>query len=549
MRGVWSVIFLGLYIVACAIFYFYNQSTMSLVFCLFSIIFFALIIWFKKYKFSKLTQDLSNKLEHNFFKKNRIDLIEKPNLNSIFSRFNTILDALKTQLKDIFNEKFTNDTYIAISAAKISFDTQNTSKDVKKIFQELSIIEQGLSDSNNAVKNIAENTISIVDFMRKIDQTLEKSSQNAKSVIDTTESIDKKIKNNREHIMKLGQSSSKIGEIIDVINEIADQTSLLSLNAAIEAARAGEHGRGFAVVADEIRKLAENTLNATNEISSLIKTVQSDVETVIGANKQVGELVVKNKEIVEQSINAFLDVTNNISQANSMINNIASAVEEQSKLISDINERTQTISNHLKNASNSIEQISANTADFAKKAENGFKVLKKVNCGHYLDKVYEIALIGKEKIETVFNDAVKKGIITPSDLWDRNYVPIQNTKPQKYETRFTQFIKDYIQTIEDELLSKDPNFSTVVLVDNNGYLAAHNSKYDKPLTGNYATDLKGNRSKRLLNDPISLASASSQEPVYVQIYPRDTGEIMYRLSVPIAFENKHWGALRIGFNL
>ncbi|HHS49286.1 MAG TPA: methyl-accepting chemotaxis protein, partial [Desulfurella acetivorans] len=395
----------------------------------------------------------------------------------------------------------------------------------------------------------AENIVSIVDYMGKINQVLETSSKNAKSVIETTENISMKINSNREHIMKLNESSSKIGEIIDVINEITDQTSLLSLNAAIEAARAGEHGRGFAVVADEIRKLAENTLNATNEISNHIKTVQNDAKTVIDANTQVGELVVQNKEIVEQSISAFLDVTNHINQANNMINNIASAVEEQSKLIGDINQRMQTITDHLKNASNSVDQISANTAEFAKKAENGFKMLEKVNSGHYLDKIYEIAQIGKEKIEAVFKDAVTKGIITSSDLWDRNYIPIPNTKPQKYETRFTQFIKDYIQPIEDELLAKDPNFSTAVLVDNNGYLAAHNSKYNKPLTGDYQTDLKGNRSKRLLNDPISLASARSTQPVYVQIYPRDTGEIMYRLSVPIMFEGKHWGALRIGFNI
>jgi len=77
-----------------------------------------------------------------------------------------------------------------------------------------------------------------------------------------------------------------------------------------------------------------------------------------------------------------------------MINNIASAVEEQSKLISDINQRTQIITNHLKNASTRVDQISVNTAEFAKKAENGFKMLEKVNSGHYLDKIYEIALIG-----------------------------------------------------------------------------------------------------------------------------------------------------------
>ncbi|MGC8616578.1 MAG: methyl-accepting chemotaxis protein [Desulfurella sp.] len=545
-------IFLGLvsmYILLCAVFYYFNQNLIFLIFGLISVIFFIINGILTKYRFLKLVKSESTKLSDNFFKKERIDLITKISLNNIFSEFNTILNNIKTQFKEIFNEKFTNDTHIAISAAKISFDTQKTSNDVKTIFQELSIIETGLNDSNEAVKNIAQNTVSMVDYMGKINQVLETSSKNAKSVIETTENISAKINKNREHIIKLNESSSKISEIIDVINEIADQTSLLSLNAAIEAARAGEHGRGFAVVADEIRKLSENTLNATNEISNLIKTVQSDVETVIKANNQVGELVIQNKKVVEQSIHAFLDVTNHINQANNMINNIASAVEEQSKLINDINQRMQIITEHLKNASNSVDQISSNTANFAKKAENSFKMLQKVNSGHYLDKIYEIALIGKEKIESIFNDAVKKGIIASNDLWDRNYIPIPNTKPQKYETRFTKFIKDYIQPIEDELLAKDPNFSTVVLVDDNGYLAAHNSKYDKPLTGDYKTDLKNNRSKRLLNDPISLASAKSEESVYIQIYPRDTGEIMYRLSVPILFEGKHWGALRIGFNI
>ncbi|MGC8705853.1 MAG: methyl-accepting chemotaxis protein [Desulfurella sp.] len=540
---------ISMYILLCAVFYYFNQNSIFLIFGLISVIFFIINGILTKYRFLKLVKSESAKLSDNFFKKERIDLITKISLNNIFSEFNTILNNIKTQFKEIFNEKFTNDTHIAISAAKISFDTQKTSNDVKTIFQELSIIETGLNDSNEAVKNIAQNTVSMVDYMGKINQVLETSSKNAKSVIETTENISAKINKNREHIIKLNESSSKISEIIDVINEIADQTSLLSLNAAIEAARAGEHGRGFAVVADEIRKLSENTLNATNEISNLIKTVQSDVETVIKANKQVGELVIQNKKVVEQSIHAFLDVTNHINQANNMINNIASAVEEQSKLINDINQRMQIITEHLKNASNSVDQISSNTANFAKKAENSFKMLQKVNSGHYLDKIYEIALIGKEKIESIFNDAVKKGIIASNDLWDRNYIPIPNTKPQKYETRFTKFIKDYIQPIEDELLAKDPNFSTVVLVDDNGYLAAHNSKYDKPLTGDYKTDLKNNRSKRLLNDPISLASAKSEESVYIQIYPRDTGEIMYRLSVPILFEGKHWGALRIGFNI
>lgn len=80
-----------------------------------------------------------------------------------------------------------------------------------------------------------------------------------------------------------------------------------------------------------------------------------------------------------------------------------------------------------------------------------------------------------------------------------------NKKPQKYETRFTQFVEDYIWPIKDELVDRDPRFLTAVLVDNNRYLPTRNSKYDKPLTGKYEIGLKQNRSKRLLNDPISLA--------------------------------------------
>lgn len=161
--------------------------------------------------------------------------------------------------------------------------------------------------------------------------------------------------------------------------------------------------------------------------------------------------------------------------------------------------------------------------------------------------IYEILKSSVEKIQTIIESALKDDAISEENLWDRNYIPIENTNPQKYTTKFTNFIKDYIQPIEDEVLNMNKKFVFVVLVDENGYLPAHNSVYDKPLTGDYKTDLAGNRSMRIFNDPTGLAAAKNTDPILFQIYPRDLGKIMYDLSMPVIINQKHWGALRIGF--
>ncbi len=153
----------------------------------------------------------------------------------------------------------------------------------------------------------------------------------------------------------------------------------------------------------------------------------------------------------------------------------------------------------------------------------------------------------REEIEKTLKESMEKGVIKEEDLWDRDYIPIPNTNPQKYRTRFTDFAKKYIQPIEDKYLEKNKRFIFVVLVDENGYLPAHNTKYDKPLTGDYKKDLVGNRSMRIFNDPTGLAAARNKRKILLQPYPRDVGVLMFDISTPIYLDGKHWGGLRIGF--
>lgn len=158
------------------------------------------------------------------------------------------------------------------------------------------------------------------------------------------------------------------------------------------------------------------------------------------------------------------------------------------------------------------------------------------------------ALTGARMMERLLEEQIASGRFTVADIFDTNYVPIPGTDPQKYHTKYDTHLDKVILTIEDEFL-KDDQLVFAVLVDKNGYLPTHNSRYSKPLTGNKEADKVGNRTKRLFNDPVGLKAAQNQTELLKQVYARDTGEKMWDISAPVIVQGKHWGGFRIGFSM
>ena len=158
------------------------------------------------------------------------------------------------------------------------------------------------------------------------------------------------------------------------------------------------------------------------------------------------------------------------------------------------------------------------------------------------------SIVGAKMIGQIIEEAIDNGVFSVKDAFDTEYELIGNFDPPKYHTKYDFYLDKAILGLQDEFLL-DNSIVFAVAVDKNGYLPTHNTRFQKPITGNPDVDRVGNRTKRVFNDPVGLKAAKNTEKGLQQVYYRDTGEIMWDVSSPIFVKGKHWGGFRIGLSM
>ncbi len=255
----------------------------------------------------------------------RIALDADDEIGQMAGYFNQAWDKLDSMIAQVVEHA----TLVGTYAGQLAIESQRIVRSSREIAAQSAAVATASEEMSATSNDIARNCSMAADNSQTANQVASSGQGVVQKTIDRMSSLKVEVQSSSAVIERLGNSSERIGQIAETIQDIADQTNLLALNAAIEAARAGEMGRGFAVVADEVRALAERTARATREIGEMIKTIQAETVQAVGAMKRSAGEVDAGVGEANESGEALGRIIQQVNDVAMQVSQIATAAEEQ----------------------------------------------------------------------------------------------------------------------------------------------------------------------------------------------------------------------------
>jgi twitching motility protein PilJ len=295
---------------------------------------------------------------------------------AIADSVNYTIDALRDLVENI------NTTTLQVASA--AQETQATSMHLTDASehqaQQITEVSTAINEMAGSIEEVSQNAGQSSDVAKQSVQLAAEGNVAVKKAITGMDSIREHIQETSKRIKRLGESSQEIGDIVELINDIAEQTNILSLNAAIQATMAGEAGRGFAVVADEVQRLAERSSKATKQIEAIVRTIQSDTNEAISSMEKSTTGVVLGAKLSQDAGTSLEQIETVSNQLAALIDNISNAAKQQAKAaistsdsMNVIQEITMQTSTGTNESAASIGRLLELTNDL-RKSVSGFKL-------------------------------------------------------------------------------------------------------------------------------------------------------------------------------
>jgi methyl-accepting chemotaxis protein len=278
------------------------------------------------------------------------------------------LQRMQNSLRGTLQKIADSSRQLASAAEELHAVTEDSSKTLHQQSNELEQAATAVNQMTAAVEEVARNAVSTSEASRETDATAHHGRQQVQHTVDSIGDLAGEVTRTCEQVEHLAVDVRNIGQVLEVIRAIAEQTNLLALNAAIEAARAGDAGRGFAVVADEVRALAHRTQQSTQEIESMINTIEEGTEGAVSAMRHSNERAHLTLEAARASGLALDQITQAITSINERNLVIASASEEQAQVAREVDRNLVNIRDLATQTSAGANQSNAASQDLSRLA-------------------------------------------------------------------------------------------------------------------------------------------------------------------------------------
>ncbi|MEI7815776.1 MAG: methyl-accepting chemotaxis protein, partial [Desulfuromonadales bacterium] len=295
----------------------------------------------------------------------RVRLTSVDEFGTIGRSFDEMADSFSQALKKVAESA----TQVSAAANQVQCTAERIATGAEEVAAQTGIVATAGEEMSATSSDIAQNCQMAAEGAQRASQAASDGAEVVERTVAVMGQIAAKVQESARTVESLGERSDQIGAIIGTIEDIADQTNLLALNAAIEAARAGEQGRGFAVVADEVRALAERTTRATREISEMIKSIQKETKGAVVAMEQGVHQVEAGTTEAARSGEALRDILLQVNDVAMQVNQIATAAEEQTATTSEISSNMLQITDVVQQTSQGAHESATAAAQLNGNAE------------------------------------------------------------------------------------------------------------------------------------------------------------------------------------
>ena len=290
---------------------------------------------------------------------------------------NMNLNKMRKSIRGLVSEIDETSGMVLESSENLSSHSEEMSASTEEVSTAIQEVASGAEEQSAQIdqtQHILDDLIESIEITKEMageinntsDSVISKLDKGDESISSSIKTIEK-VKGYSDDVSKtiydLGELSGEIGEIIEMINSIAEQTNLLALNAAIEAARAGEAGRGFSVVADEIRELAEESANATNNISELIDKIQAKVNNTVEKMDTTEDAVDESVEVIKETRDVFSDIKNSSQELENLIEQIDNQTDEMNEFSNRVENNVNEISKVSEESASNAEEVAASSEE------------------------------------------------------------------------------------------------------------------------------------------------------------------------------------------